>query len=366
MAPSGKERRRRRPNIHDVAARAGVSAGTVSNVLTGRRAVVPKVAARVRAAVARLGYVTDVAASHLRSSQSTVVGVLVPDLTNRFFASFVGLVESFVRADGYRVLVASSGADGAMEAAELRALTAWKPAGLIVIPCDDRFVSRQVLAGTGIPVVVADRFDERSAYDAVGVDNAGAVSEAAAHLIRLGHRRVLVVASTLELYNVRQRVSGARAAFAASARVGAPKLVEVGSRLEPAANALFARLGRAPRPTGIVALTNTATLATLKALSRRGIRVPEDISLVGFDDDDWMEVVRPAITAVRQPMAELARTAWRRLRERLAGDASRPLRFQLSCTLALRDSTAACAEQRRPDRRRSNRTASRSRVTVSP
>ncbi len=362
MAPSGKERRSRRPNIHDVAARARVSAGTVSNVLTGRRAVVPEVADRVRAAVAKLGYVTDVAASHLRSSQSTVVGVLVPDLTNRFFATFVGFVESLVRADGYRVLVASSGVDGAMEAAELRALTAWKPAGLIVIPCEDRFASRQVLAGTRIPVVVADRFGAQSACDAVGVDNADAVSQAAAHILGLGHRRVLVIASTLDLHNVRQRVAGARAAFAARARTPAPEVLEVGSGLEQASEALFARLGRAPAPTAIVALTNTATLAALKALSRRKLRVPRDVSLIGFDDDDWMEVVRPGITAVRQPLADLARTAWSRLRERLAGDASGPVRVQLPCTLVLRDSTAACAPAR-PDRR--NRTAARARGTVS-
>jgi len=314
MAPTGKGRRARRPNIHDVAARAGVSAGTVSNVLTGRRTVVPALAARVHAAVARLGYVTDVAASHLRSSQSTVVGVLVPDLTNRFFASFVGQVEGLVRADGYRVLVASSGQGGAMEAAELRALTAWKPAGLIVIPCEDRFRSRAVLAGTTIPVVVADRFDQRCPCDAV------------------------------------------------RGRGGAPEVIEVGAGLEAAAEALFARLARARPPTAIVALTNTATLAALKALSRRGLRVPQHISLVGFDDDDWMEVVRPAITAVRQPMADMARAAWSRLRERLAGDATRSVRVQLPCALVLRDSTAACATGR-PARR--NRTAARSRETVS-
>jgi LacI family transcriptional regulator len=362
MAPTGKGRRARRPNIHDVAARAGVSAGTVSNVLTGRRAVVPTLAARVHAAVARLGYVTDVAASHLRSSQSTVVGVLVPDLTNRFFASFVGQVEGLVRADGYRVLVASSGQGGAMEAAELRALTAWKPAGLIVIPCEDRFRSRAVLAGTTIPVVVADRFDQRCPCDAVGVDNAGAGGQATAHVLALGHRRVLVAASTLALSNVRQRVAGARAAFAVRGRGGAPEVIEVGAGLEAAAEALFARLARARAPTAIVALTNTATLAALKALSRRGLRVPQHISLVGFDDDDWMEVVRPAITAVRQPMADMARAAWSRLRERLAGDATRSVRVQLPCALVLRDSTAACATGR-PARR--NRTAARSRETVS-
>jgi LacI family transcriptional regulator len=353
MALSGRERRARRPNIHDVAARARVSAGTVSNVLTGRRAVVPEVAERVRAAVAKLGYVTDIAASHLRSSQSTVVGVLVPDLTNRFFATFVGTVEGLVRADGYRVLVASSGLDGAME-----------PVGLIVIPCEDRFESRAVLAGTRIPVVVADRFGEHPDCDAVGVDNADAVSRAASHLLELGHRRVMILASTLDLNNVRQRVAGARAILAAAPRSPAPEVLEVGSGLEQASEALFARLGRANAPTAIIALTNTTTLAALKALSRRKLRVPRDISLVGFDDDDWMEVVRPGITAVRQPLADMARAAWSRLRERLAGDTSGSVQVQLPCTLVLRDSTAACARGR-PDRRNRNRTAARTRGTVS-
>jgi len=359
--PSGKGRSSRRPNIHDVAARAGVSAGTVSNVLTGRRAVVPWLAERVRAAVAELGYVTDAAASHLRRSQSTVVGVLVPDLTNRFFARFVGFVESIVRADGYRVLVASSGVDVSMEAAELRALAAWKPAGLIVIPCEDRFASREVLAGSGIPVVVADRFDEHPGIDAVGVDNADAARRAIGHLIDLGHRRILVVASTLGLYNVRQRVAGARGVFGARSRAGPAEVAEVGLDLERAGQALFLRLGRKPVPTAIFALTNTATLAALSALSRRELTVPEDISLVGFDDDDWMQVVRPAITAVRQPMADLAQAAWSRLRARLGGDASRPSRTELPCVLVLRESTAACVAVR-PDRR--DRTAVRSRVAV--
>ena len=360
-APSNKRRTSHRPNIHDVAARAGVSAGTVSNVLTGRRAVVPRLADRVRAAVAELGYVTDAAASHLRRSQSTVVGVLVPDLTNRFFARFVGLVEGLVRADGYRVLVASSGVDAAMEAAELRALVAWKPAGLIVIPCEDRFASREVLAGTNIPVVVADRFDERPRVDAVGLDNPDAARRAAAHLLDLGHRRILVVASTLELYNVRERVAGARDAFGAAAKAGTPEVLELGTQLEPAADTLFARLGRKAIPTAIVALTNTCTLAALLALSRRELTVPEDVSLVGFDDDDWMQVVHPAITAVRQPMADMALAAWRRLTERLAGDTSPPRRSQLRSTLELRASTAARTAV--PTQRRV-RTAVRSRATA--
>jgi LacI family transcriptional regulator len=362
-SPPGRKRTAadRVPTIGDVAVLAGVSPGTVSNVLTGRRGVAPIRAARVRAAVAELGYVTDAAASHLRSSESTVLGVLVPDLTNRFFAKFVGLIESLARADGYRVLVASSGVDVMMEAAELRALAAWKPAGLIIIPCEDRFTSRKVLAGTGIPVVVADRFERRSAVDAVGVQNTDAVRQATAHLMALGHKRILVVASMLTLCNVRERVAGARAAFAAKSKTAAPEVIEAGAQLEKAAEIVFARLARMPIPTAIVALTNTTTLAALLALSRRGLAVPQDMSLVGFDDDDWMQVVRPAITAVRQPMADLARVAWSRLGARLAGDASAASCTRLPCSLELRGSTAAPAGSKAGRRT----TTVRSHVTVS-
>lgn len=132
-----------------------------------------------------------------------------------------------------------------------------------------------------------------------------------------------------------------RSAIAAAYGTQDPEVIEVGPQLRQVAPALFERLGRRPLPTAIFALTSIATLGSLMALSQRGLAVPEEVSLMGFDDYEWMQVVHPAISAVRQPVAELARAAWQRLVARLAGDTAPPERVRLACSLELRSSTAA-------------------------
>jgi len=326
-----------RPKIGDVAARARVSPGTVSNVLTGRRRVDPALAERVRAAVEALGYVTHAAASQLRSRRTTVIGVVVPDLPNTFCATFVGKVEELARAEGYRTLVAGSGEDADEELAQVQALSAWRPAGVLIIPTDDRFRAREILAAAGVPVVAVDRVTDQMPVDSVGIDNAAEARRAAAHLLALGHRRVLVIASSLALSNIRDRVAGARAALAGRATV---EVVEGGPHVPSIAEAVGHRLERRPVPTAMLALTNKATLGALVALDRAGLTVPGDVSLIGFDDNEWMKAMHPAISAVRQPVEALARRAWDQLQARLGGDRARPASARLGCSLELRDSTA--------------------------
>ncbi|HVO18944.1 MAG TPA: LacI family DNA-binding transcriptional regulator [Anaeromyxobacter sp.] len=326
-----------RPKIGDVAARARVSPGTVSNVLTGRRRVDPALAERVRAAVEALGYVPHAAASQLRSNRTTVIGVVVPDLPNTFCATFVGKVEELARAEGYRTLVAGSGEDADEELAQVQALSAWRPAGVLIIPTDDRFRAREILASAGVPVVAVDRVTDQMAVDSVGIDNAAEAGRAAAHLLALGHRRVLVIASTLGLSNIRDRVAGVRVALAGRAAV---EVVEGGPHVPAIAEAVGRRLERRPVPTAMLALTNKATLGAVVALERAGLSVPRDVSLIGFDDNEWMKAMHPAISAVRQPVEGLARRAWEQLKARLRGDRARPASARLGCSLELRDSTA--------------------------
>jgi DNA-binding LacI/PurR family transcriptional regulator len=120
------------PSIRTVASLAGVSTATVSNVLNARRSVAPELAERVRAAVADLGYIADLGASRLRSRKSSIAGVVIPDLANPFFGAFVAALEQSARRDGFDLLIVSAGDDPAQEAARLRTLLTWRPAGLIV------------------------------------------------------------------------------------------------------------------------------------------------------------------------------------------------------------------------------------------
>jgi LacI family transcriptional regulator, galactose operon repressor len=340
MSPRDRPpRARSQPSVHDVAARAEVSSGTVSNVLTGRRSVAPALAARVRAAVADLGYVTNPAASQLRSMRPTIVGVVVPDLLNPYCATFVGVVEQVARAQGYRTIVAGCGEDATEEYEQVQALAAWRPAGVLVIPTDDRFRSREILAGADIPFVAVDRVAKGLRCDCVSIDNAAEAGRAASLLAVLGHRRLLIVASKLGLQNIRERIEGARKALAA--HTCGVEVVEGGPVVQQIAAAVTIRLGRQPLPTAILALTNRATLGALLALSQKGLVVPRDVSFVGFDDNEWMQVMNPAITAVRQPVDTLARTAWSLLMARLHGDTGPAAHVQLPCSLEIRASTAA-------------------------
>ena len=169
------------PSIRVVASVAGVSVATVSNVLNGKSNVTPEIADRVRAAVERLGYVRDSRASRLRSGVSRLCGVIVPDLTNPMFASFVSTLEQLARSDDYDLVVVSSRNDPAEEAERLRHIREWRPAGLIVLPYDGALADR-LPPGLSMPLVVADRIPDDARFDLVAVDNAASSATIVRHL----------------------------------------------------------------------------------------------------------------------------------------------------------------------------------------
>lgn len=331
---------RKPATMRDVALRAGVSPATVSNVLGQRKPVDPALAERVRRAAAELDYEIDRAASQLRSGKAQVVAILVPSLENPFFTSLIAAVERSLAADGYDIIVASSGDDAATERKRLAALLSWKPAGAVVVPSTDRFAARGLLDGSRVPYVIVDRVAEDPGADAVTVDNEAAAAAAARHLLGLGHRELLVVASSLALANIRERCEGVRAVWRA-AGLPEPALLEVGLSFDEIAERIDAHLERHGRPTAVLALTNFATLGVIAAFGRLGIAIPADVSLVGFDDYAWMGVATPSITAVAQPVERMGAAAWECLRARIAGGATPPSRLKLSCRLEIRQSTRA-------------------------
>src|SRR5579871_5716948 len=158
-------------SINDVARMAGVSPATVSNAITGRKKVSAELARKVEAAVRALDYRPDPLASMLRSGDARIVAVLVPDLDNPFFTSIVSAIEQFVGADSYEVIVASSRGEDAVERAKLKAILAWRPAGLIAIPCTDAFSGRNIIEASGTPYVIADRTAGHLHADTVSIDN---------------------------------------------------------------------------------------------------------------------------------------------------------------------------------------------------
>lgn len=315
-------------SIRDVAARAGVSTGTVSNVLNGRSSVRPDLAEAVRSAARELKFEPNRAAAQLRGRPARIVAALVPDLNNPFFSSLLASLEECVRADGFSLIVASANESPAEELDRLAALLAWKPAGLMIVPCADDFEGRDLVAQRRAPFVVADRIPTTYRGDAVTIDNVDAGRLAAECLVNRGHRNILVVASTLQLRNIRERCEGVREVFRTCGLEG-PQIVEVGPIFDPAADTISASLAEEPRATAILALTAIATLGVLVALQRRGLHVPRDISVVGFDDYPWMEAMSPPLTSIRQPVAAMGQAVWDRLRARIEGDEPTATRISL-------------------------------------
>jgi LacI family transcriptional regulator len=326
--------------INDVAKLAGVSPATVSNVLTGRKPVSPKLARKVEAAVKALDYRADPVASMLRSGDAKIVAVLVPDLDNPFFTSVVSAIEQRLGKDRYEVIVGSSRGDASMERSKLKAILAWRPAGLIVIPCSDEFPSRDFIEASKTPHVIADRVTDNLTADTVSLDNEEAGRLAARHLIDLGHKNILIAASSLSLANIRQRCEGAGEVFR-SRGLPDPAIVELGFDIEAGSRKLSEWFKRHSPPTAIQALTNFTTLTALVTIAEHGLRMPQDISLVGFDDYNWMRARATPLTAIAQPVREMGRILWERLSARIKGDDSPTKHVLLPCELKLRDSTAA-------------------------
>src|SRR3984885_3133796 len=325
-------------SINDVARMAGVSPATVSNVLTGRKRVSAKLVKKVKAAVKALNYRADPRASMLRSGEAKIIAVVVPDLDNAFFTSIVSAVEQCLGPEAYEVIVASFHGEEEVEKSRLKAILAWRPAGLIVIPCSDAFPGRDLIESSETPYVIADRVTGNLSADTVSVDNEDAGAIGARHLIDLGHKDLLIAASTLSLANIRQRCSGATEAMR-SRGLPEPAIVELGFSIDEASARLSKWFDENPPPTAIQALTNFTTLSVLTTLAERGLRMPRDMSLIGFDDYAWMRARATPLTAIFQPVRDMGRALWDTLSARITGDLSPAKHVLLPCEIRVRAST---------------------------
>lgn len=324
------------PSIRTVAERAGVSTATVSNVLSGKATVTQALVERVKAAVVDLGYVADGAASRLRSGKQALAGVVVPDLSNPFFGTLVSKLETVARQDGFDLLTVSSNNDPSQEAERLDRIRSWRPAGLIVVPYDGALTTR-LPRGSHLPIVAVDRIpDDEDAFDLVAVDNRRAAGAVAAHCMEQGFTTCLVVGSTLSISNIRERHEGACAA-AGPMRI---EVLELGLKPELIRAALRARLLAGPLPEVLFALDHVTSLVAYMAVAELGLAIPGDIAFASFDETEWMRLVTPGVTAIRQPIDAMAEAAWRKLRLRMGGDRSEVDTLRLACTLEVRGSTA--------------------------
>ena len=330
----------RRPTIQDVARAAGVSTATVSNVLRGNRFVSPPLQQRVQDAIASLQYSRNPLAMGLRTNRSGIIGVVVPDITIGFFAGIVRRIEMRAAYTDYQILLADSQEDPQWEQKRVTALISRQIDGLIVIPCRDDSPALDDLRDATMPIVLVDRVGRDNRFDSICANNVEASFEGTQYLISLGHRKIGFLASDPHLQNIKARIEGYRQAMRHSKLHKFEQVVLAGRNdVESAKLALEPVLADRNRPTALFAATQLMTLASLKVISHLGIGLPKDISLLAFDDAEWLTALRPFISTVSQPADTFADEAWATLMTRLNKDRSPKLHREVNCRLIPREST---------------------------
>jgi DNA-binding LacI/PurR family transcriptional regulator len=346
LAASDGARPARRPTIREVAEMAGVSRSTASRALTGRGYVAPQVRDRVREVAHGLSYVPDAAARHLRQQASQSIGVLVSDLSNPFYAGLAAGISQQARQRQYTMMLADDGGSPDVEAEVAEAFVALRVAGVIVTP-----VSAEVstyLAGQRIPVVEVDRQFCLGACDAVLVDNENAARKVTAQLLELGHRRIALVIDEMHWTTGRNRLAGYEAAFAAAAvPLDSSLVAHPGWDVDAAREEVHKLLTRPEPPTAVFAANNVLAEVVWRAAAELDLSIPEQLSLVSFDDVSWMSLVRPGVTAVAQDPVALGEAATSQLFERIRSPLAPVRTVLLSGTVIQRESTAPPPQARR-------------------
>jgi LacI family transcriptional regulator len=337
--------RAKRATIQSVAERAGVSIATVSNVLNGNGRVGLESRRRVLDAVEALAYRRNTLASSLRSRRSRLIGLVIPDITNSFFAAIAYDFEELASDNGYDFAVVTSRESVDRERQRVQALLSRQIDGLIVIPASDTSLFSTALNEISLPpLVVLDRGLDLPGVDTVGTDGEGGAYAATQHLLRLNHERITILLPTLDLGTMRDRVAGHQRALVEAHLQISPRILVGGSTAEGLREAIEQELLRADRPTAIFAASSVAALAAIKAINALGLKMPRDISLIGFDDVEWMVALRPSVTTVSQPTAEMVKLGWNLLVQRMPGGRSAKGEYtttKLPCVLQVRESTGS-------------------------
>lgn len=326
-------------NIFEVAKQAGVSIATVSRVLTKPETVTPPTRRKVLQAVEQLGYTTNHAGKQLRTQRSGKLLVTVPDITNPFYSRVLQSIEETAQREGYGVLLGDTQHDPKREEWYTLMLRRREAEGLIVLghglPDAAVAVSKESDAA---PIVSGCEFNPRAGIPSVHIDNQAAARAAMSHLYDLGHRRIGIITGPMVSGLSRDRLQGARSVRDAGDRDVV--VVHGDFTLASGEEAAERLLARRDRPTAIFCFNDQMAIGVLGVARRRGLMVPKDLSVVGFDDISFARYTAPPLTTVAQPVKEMGQETVRLLLGIIKGQALAPVSVILPHTLVVRESTA--------------------------
>jgi DNA-binding LacI/PurR family transcriptional regulator len=334
--------RRRRPTIYDVARLAGVSTATVSRALNGTAQIAPATRTAIDQAIDQLGYRPNTIARSLVTKSTQTIAFLLPDITNPFYASLVSGIQQHTLLRDHTMLLCTTEGDPEREEQYLDLLRAKQVDGALVdglvLPPDRiaRFVE------DGFPIVCLDRDVDSPSVPLVQVDNRLGARLATEHLLALGHTRIAHVAGADELRISEQRLAGYRDALARAGVAADPDLVVTGSFTEGGGyHATRTLLESGTEPTAVFAANDLSAIGVINAIVESGWRVPDDVSVVGFDDLRLSAFTSPPLTTIHQPAVEIAQRACEILVDLIRGRPVHRLQYLLEPRLVVRSSTAS-------------------------
>jgi LacI family transcriptional regulator len=293
-------------NIRDIAAKTGLSITTVSRILNGKAEqyrISKSSFQKVTETAKELNYIPNLFAANLRTGKSRTIALIVPSLSNPFFADLAGTINAEVRKFGYVTMISDSDENQEIENMELQQIMSRKVEGLIIVPCGNQWKQIKNIYDQGLPVICIDRYFEDLNIPFVSTDNYLGAFNATKHLIENGHTRIACIQGVQSSTPNSLRVKGFSDAMKKE-NLNSEKIVGNEFSLQNGYHETILLLNQKERPTAIFTLSNTIAMGCMKAIKEMNLRIPEDISLITFDDHLYLDYLSTPLSCVAQPVTE--------------------------------------------------------------
>lgn len=344
---SNPPKKKRRVTINDVARASGVSCSTVSRVLSGYEFVRETTRSRVMEAVEHLGFVANLQARSLASGRSQIIGLLVPNLDNSYVGTIAQGIDQELAHANYDLMLYTSHRHPGKESFYVSAIANGLTEGLLLVAPLVPTTYLDVLREQDFPYILIDQADIAENSNVVEATNRQGAYEATRYLCQLGHTRIAFITGALTIRSAVDRLEGYKAALIDCDIPVREALIIGGDYQQRTAYEATQSLLQdvSPSPTAIFASNDLSAFGAMDAVREYGLRIPEDISIIGFDDIPQASLVYPKLTTVRQPLAQMGQVAVKMLLERIENQSRPPQRVALATQLVIRDSCGAYQAQ---------------------
>lgn len=306
-------------NINDIATKTGLSISTVSRVLNGKAEqfrIGKKSQQKIIDAAKELNYIPNLFAANLRTGKSNTIALIVPSLNNPFFADLVSTLNSEVRRFGYTTIISDSDENPDIEEIELQQVMSRNVEGLIIAPCGNQWEHIKQLHDQGLPIICIDRYFEDLEIPFVSTDNYDGAYAATKYLIDNGHSLITCIQGVQQSTPNRLRAKGFKDAME-NAGISSHSIIGDDFTVQNGYLETRLLLQQKERPTAIFTLSNTIAMGCMKALKEMNVRVPEDISLITFDDHPYLDYLETPLSCIAQPVSDISKIAVKFLISRL-------------------------------------------------